>query len=467
MSDFSASMSGTSAIVLPKLGANAAGVFRVLGASLLGAAGVVHLVMVPAHIADWAAEGIGFAIVGWIQIAVALALVVKPRFAVIAAAGGACAVPLALWIVSRTSGFPIGPTPGQAETISMIDAATAVMEGLGLAALSTAVLRPGALASSGRRWMMAIPLVVMATTTWMLASPSARGHSHSSGTDHAAADGATAAHHDGATGESVAHSHEPSADAPVEVASLGPAPAVAGETHAHDGDAAHAAPSAAAADDKGLSLVMNGHQHDQDVIPMDGPTTATLAHQLARTAELVAMYPTVAEAEAGGYRRQGPYSPGLGTHYGKGGDTLVGAEITDDNVLNPMLIFDGSEPDSKLSGFMYIAFGVEGVPQGFAGENDTWHYHTNVCLVVNEDGSTDTPLGADRDNVPEELCKQYGGFLIDNTGYMLHVWTVPGYESSKGVFNEVNPALACADGTYFMKPIEELGSSLSLCADAA
>jgi len=46
------------------------------------------------------------------------------------------------------------------------------------------------------------------------------------------------------------------------------------------------------------------------------------------------------------------------------------------------------------------------------------------------------------------------------------VWTVPGYESSKGVFNEVNPALDCADGTYYTKPIEELGTSLSLCADA-
>jgi len=49
---------------------------------------------------------------------------------------------------------------------------------------------------------------------------------------------------------------------------------------------------------------------------------------------------------------------------------------------------------------------------------------------------------------------------------MLHVWTVPGYESPKGVFNEVNPALTCADGTYYTKPIEELGTSLSLCADA-
>jgi len=131
-----------------------------------------------------------------------------------------------------------------------------------------------------------------------------------------------------------------------------------------------------------------------------------------------------------------------------------------------MLIFDGTAQDSKLAGFMYIAFGTAGVPEGFAGPNDIWHFHTNICIVTNPDGSVDTPLGADKENVPKELCDSYGGFLLKNSGYMLHVWTVPGYESSRGVFNEVNPALACADGTYYTKPIEELGTSLSLCADA-
>ena len=210
---------------------------------------------------------------------------------------------------------------------------------------------------------------------------------------------------------------------------------------------------------------MNGMHHEANNDPMDGLTTAALAHQLARTAELVAMYPTVADAEGAGYRRQGPFAPGLGVHYGKGGGTLVGESITDENVLKPMLIFDGSNQDSKLAGFMYIAFGVEGIPEGFAGKNDVWHYHTNVCLVVRPDGSTDAPLGADRADVPKELCDKYGGFLIDNTGYMLHVWTVPGYESSLGVFHEASSALPCPDGTFYSRPIEELGDSLTTCRE--
>ncbi len=219
-------------------------------------------------------------------------------------------------------------------------------------------------------------------------------------------------------------------------------------------------------DDKGFSLLMNGHQHEAEPQPMDSATTVLLAYQLARTAELVAMYPTVAAAEVAGYRRQGPFSPGLGTHYGKGGDTLVGAIIDEENVLDPMLIYEGSAPESKLAGFMYVAFGTGTVPEGFAGPNDVWHEHTNVCLVVNPDGSTDAPLGADRSDVSPELCDRYGGFLIDNTGYMVHVWTVPGYESSLGVFNKVNPALTCADGSYYTKPIEDWGDSVTSCAAA-
>jgi hypothetical protein len=212
---------------------------------------------------------------------------------------------------------------------------------------------------------------------------------------------------------------------------------------------------------------MNGHQSAHADEPMDAATTALLAHQLARTAELVERYPTIADAEAAGYRRYGPFSPGLGTHYAKGARTLVGDTIDDENVLNPMLVFDGITPDAKLAGFMYIAFGSGGPPEGFAGPNDVWHYHTNVCIVLKPDGTIDAPLGADRENVPVELCNSYGGILIRDTGYMLHVWTVPGYESPDGVFHEVNAAITCGDGTYHTKPVEELGDSLSMCADAA
>ena len=36
---------------------------------------------------------------------------------------------------------------------------------------------------------------------------------------------------------------------------------------------------------------------------------------------------------------------------------------------------------------------------------------------------------------------------------MVHVWTVPGYESPQGVFSELNPKMTCPDGTYFTVPL--------------
>ena len=35
---------------------------------------------------------------------------------------------------------------------------------------------------------------------------------------------------------------------------------------------------------------------------------------------------------------------------------------------------------------------------------------------------------------------------------MVHVWTIPGYESIRGVFSDVNPVIACTDGNYFTFP---------------
>ncbi len=476
----------------------------VLVASLLAATGVIHLVMVPSHMVEWATEGIGFAVAGWLQIGLAAMVALRPRRWVLFAAVALNVGLSALWVVSRTTGFPFGPHADHAESVTLIDGVTVAMQAVAILSAMAAVTFPS-VAAGGimKRGLSALlPLAVVGITTAVLVSPSARSHSADAHGDHGsvATSGSTngGSTNGGSTngaatpaalaavqGEPVlaadGHLHEADVAAPAapvqataqlaastEVAPAPAAPTVdpaATEGQTHDHGAPAAAPTGAVADDKGLSQVMNGMQHEEVIEPMDGATTAMLAHQLARTAELVAMYPTVADAEAAGYRRQGPFAPGLGVHYGKGGETLVGASITEENVLKPMLIYDGSNPDSKLAGFMYIAFGVEGVPEGFAGKNDSWHSHSNVCLVVRPDGSTDAPLGADRSDVSKDLCDKYGGFLIDNTGYMLHVWTVPGYESSLGVFHEASSALPCPDGTFYSRSDDEIGDSLTTCRE--
>jgi hypothetical protein len=247
--------------------------------------------------------------------------------------------------------------------------------------------------------------------------------------------------------------------------------------HAHaDGDGeghAHADEAGREADDMGLSLLMNGqgegggHTHEVAEVQLDRSTQRELDAQLALTDTLTEKYPTVAAAVADGYYRQGPFSPGLGAHYAKRGARSLNPDgrMDPEDIAGATLIFDGIEPDSPLAGFMFNSFGADKAPEGFAGPNDLWHFHTNVCIVMTPEGNIDTPLGADT-SASKELCDKYGGVLIANTGYMAHVWTVPGYESPQGVFSNVNAKITCDDGTYHVIEPEEIGHRTTTCRDA-
>ena len=50
------------------------------------------------------------------------------------------------------------------------------------------------------------------------------------------------------------------------------------------------------------------------------------------------------------------------------------------------------------------------------------------------------------------------------TTYMVHVWSVPGYESPKGVFSEVNPRITCPDGSYYV--VKDVAWRINACKSA-
>jgi hypothetical protein len=377
---------------------------------------------------EFAAEGVAFAIAGWLQLLAAFWLWTQPTRLVL---GITILTNLALigaWALSRTAGLPVGPDSGVAEEVTVVDLTAVALEA-GLIALAIAVLLRPRLAeiSLPPGLGVALPLAVIALTSTVLASPEARSHAHG---DEVAAGGA-----DGM--------------------------AVADDGHAHGGEAPAAGTAAVAADDRGLSLLTNGHHHEIRELPMSPATTAELKRQLGITQEVAAQYPTVADAEAAGYRRAGPYSPGLGAHY-----TITNAAalnfdgvVDDEDLRNPLaIIYDGTDPTSEVAGFMYYAT-TDAEPQGFAGDNDVWHYHENTCIKMSN-GEIDAPFGADLP-VTDDMCSQVGGFMIDSTQYMVHVWSVPGWNNvDGGVFAEVNPALACDDGTYWRVPQNEWPNNL-------
>lgn len=424
---------------------------RVLVASATVAAGVIHLVMVPSHMGSWVTEGIGFAVAGWLQLGLAYAITMRARRSTALAVVAVNAVLIGLWLWSRTTGLPIGPHSGHAASVQLIDAATVAFEAvailLSIGLLARRSATDGEAVPANRLFVVA-PLIVVAATTSILASPSARNHSHDSHANHStsAATGtaeASSAHvHTDAEAPAAAvasasvagvaaepgtveaaHTHpaEPAPAPANALAATAPEPAAAAEPagHVHNAPANGATPAGAAAapvDDKGWSLLSNGtadHHHQAGAAPepLDAMTTALLAKQLGQSADMLARFPTIADAEAAGFRRSGGFSPGLGTHYGMrfGQDNPVGTygAIEGTNLANPMLIYNGTDPDSRLVGFMYNAYGTADVPQGFAGGLDTWHKHENVCIKWKSDGTLDA-LGSDSNEITREWCEAQG-----------------------------------------------------------
>ena len=86
------------------------------------AAGVIHLASAGEHFDLTWAHGMFFAVVGWLQLATAALLALRPgRRAVLAAVALAAGV-IAVWVASRTAGVPFGPDAGEAEPVALADA---------------------------------------------------------------------------------------------------------------------------------------------------------------------------------------------------------------------------------------------------------------------------------------------------------------------------------------------------------
>ena len=215
---------------------------------------------------------------GWAQLVLAVLLLARPTALLLRATAVLNLAFAVVWLVSRTWGLPFGDHSWHPHDPSFVDL-TCVGAELALIGVSLyALQRP----SLGRGWSSTrlavgaiVPLSVIALATAALGSPSARDHGSESHGGHAHTDAATT------------------------VAAVS----------AHD----HGTP--AAGDDKGLAKLTNGHQHGSGVVDIDNATQSQLSQQLAQTAKLVERYPNIAAAEAAGWRRAGPFSPGLGTHY--------------------------------------------------------------------------------------------------------------------------------------------------------
>ena len=377
---------------------------RWLLAALSLGAGVIHFAVSGEHYDVSWAHGTFFAVVAWLQLSWAVAVVLRPTRSLLTAGVLLNAGILGVWVVSRIWGVPIGPDAWTPESIAVSDALSSAFE-LGIVALALAVLVRPAVAQRRLRPAVAVPVV-------------------------------------GIAGLGVAV-----------VSSLAFTPALASSHNDHAGRG-HATQSAAASGHQHGVTTLNGQQvkgvkaadvtaESQPDQPLDATTRATLKTQLTEARDFALRYPTVADATGAGYRLAGGFAPGSGAHY------ITYSGLTGAGAFDPTkpisLIYDGTNPASQVIGLMYYGLG-ESAPDGFAGPNDHWHRHSNVC-IKNGPGGLDVPFPADQD-VTAAQCAGVQGNLLKTTGYMVHAWVVPSWESPLGVFSHDNPDVRCADGTF-------------------
>ncbi len=149
-----------------------------LVAGLSAAAGVIHLAMVPVHADGGLLDPLGFAAVGWFQLAIAAVILSgrdSKRTYLAAAVGNAVA--LGLWIWSRTVGLPFGNHANIAEDIGAIDAASAAME-VGVVVLAARLALADGRRSIGRLAPALVAVGALGLATTVISSSEAASHGH-------------------------------------------------------------------------------------------------------------------------------------------------------------------------------------------------------------------------------------------------------------------------------------------------
>ena len=120
-------------------------VYSALAVTSLAAAGI-HFAVMGEHFAEYFLFGLFFSVVAWLQALWALGVVVTPTRPLLIAGLVGNAVVVVVWIVSRTTGLPIGPDAGTPEAVASLDVLSTLLE-VGIVIAIAAVL-----ASAGRAW---------------------------------------------------------------------------------------------------------------------------------------------------------------------------------------------------------------------------------------------------------------------------------------------------------------------------
>ncbi len=391
----------------------------------------VHFAVMGEHFDASTAHGVFFAAAAWLQLAFALGIMLRPSRGMLWFGALLNLAIIGSWVISRVWGVPFSADAWTAEPAAFPDVFATVLEALIVAGCLGVIT--GYLGTKRVSQAVALPFVgalgasvVILSTLSLVPAVAGEGHHHG---------GAEDAAHEHAATEAAAFDGTTPADA-------GGAAAPGGHDHAAGGDAGSPgievaggnSPCEKTGEPVSEGQAAGGHGHRGPTVTHaieDAATRQLLATQLVQSRDAAMALPTLADAEAAGYRKVTTYLPCIGAHLMK----FSFVDGTFDATQPEMLLYGGDDPTSPVVGLSYYVLTDDGkAPEGFAGPNDPWHQHIGLCirggLVVGSEETT------------EEECKARGGVKGDGSNaWMNHVWSVPGWESPWGTFSGEHPEL--------------------------
>ncbi|MBI2708505.1 MAG: hypothetical protein HYX34_02250 [Actinobacteria bacterium] len=177
--------------------------------------------------------------------------------------------------------------------------------------------------------------------------------------------------------------------------------------------------------------------------PLALGTQRQLGQQLTAARRVALRYPTLADARRAGLLQAGPFNPGSALHMV---DIAQGGRTSFDIERPLSWLYSGTSPTSPVVGVMYYLAQKRAPSGGFAGPLDEWHVHQGACYRPEPGGKLFVPFSPDADGTKAD-CDRARGTYLDRTGWMVHAWVVPGWDSPAGVFSHANPNIVCADGS--------------------
>ncbi|MFC9354761.1 hypothetical protein [Arthrobacter sp. NPDC057013] len=111
-----------------------------LAAVALFGCAAIHLAVIPDHLNHWVVASAFFLTLAMAETAGGALLLGRPGQNVLVAIAAASAVPLALWVWSRTSGLPFGPNSNVPEPFGLADIAASLLE-LGTLVIAVVIFR--------------------------------------------------------------------------------------------------------------------------------------------------------------------------------------------------------------------------------------------------------------------------------------------------------------------------------------